>query len=126
MLRGWGKGWVEREFFVPAFVIVKDSLEHPVCEIEVWLDQPRNAVPVLDTSQLAIGSPLAAAFVNFALIHVVIVLRDVLIDNGIAFIIVALANEPTEYSLWLSHSCRGKDSGFVIFAIEVRNILPGY
>src|SRR5437667_12839428 len=89
-------GWVGIYFFVVALVVIEDDFEHPGRLAQVRLDETRDAIPVLDALQIAVGRAHAVALVGLAAIDVILVFCRVLVDDGVALVVVARADEPTE------------------------------
>ena len=78
------------------FLIVEDHLEQPLSECQIVLNKLRDAVPVFDALEVAIGRPHTISLVGLASIDVFIILRCVFVDDGVALVVVALADEPAE------------------------------
>lgn len=104
MLVSLRSGRIESDLFVVAFVVVEDDFEHPcvgrkpgrVDDLPGGCVAVGRAVAVLDALQVAIGRPHAVALVGLAAIDVIVALCRILVDDGIALVVVALADEPGE------------------------------
>ena len=120
MLLGFRLGNVEIDLFVVGLVVVEDHFEHPGREGQVRLDETRGTVPVLDAFQVAVGRAHAVALVGLASIHIVGVLCCVFVDDGVALVVVALADEPAEDARrigwrrthWI------EDAGIVVLSVQ--------
>src|SRR5262245_59917607 len=76
---------------------------------------------------LAVGRAHPITFIGPARIDVVRVFFRVLVDDGIAFVVVALADQPAEDA---RRSCRSrvfwiKDTGVVVLPVDRRDVVPG-
>ena len=84
-----------------AFVVVKYDLEEPGRQRQVRLDEARDAIAVSNPLQVAIGRAGAIALVGQRQVDPVVVLGRVLVDDRVALVVVARADEPAE------DTCRG-------------------
>src|ERR671916_2669473 len=103
MLLRFGQGRIGVEFLVVALVVVEDRLEQPalVGQLGRVGRAParvaiRRPVTVPDALQVAVGRARAVALVGLREIDVLVVLRRVLVDDGVALVVVALADKPAE------------------------------
>jgi hypothetical protein len=104
VLLSFRPGRIEIDILVVAFVVVEDHFEHPLGLCQVGLDQLGAPVPVLDTLHVAVGGAHAVALVRLHAIDVRVVLRRVLIDDGVAPVVAALADQPREHATGIANA----------------------
>nr|WP_050991636.1 hypothetical protein [Sinorhizobium fredii] len=75
-----------------AFVIIEDRLEQPFCLAEVGVSEPREAIAVLYSLQIAIGGSRSVTLIRLQNINIVAVFRRIVVDDCIALIVKTLAN----------------------------------
>ena len=128
MLLGLRPGRVEIDVLVVALVVVEDHFEHPGRLGQVRPgSRSRDAIPVLDALQIAVGRAHAVALVGLAAIYVVVVLCRVLVDDGVALVVVARADEPTEDARRVGRRrVRGiEDAGVVVLPVQRGHVVAG-
>src|SRR4051794_33954547 len=99
MLCVWRMG--EWNLLVVAFVVVEHDLEEPRRGGEIRLNEPRDAIAVLDALQIPVSRAVAVALIGQCPVDPGIVLRRVLVDNRVALVVVARADQPCEDPRWM-------------------------
>lgn len=103
--------------------VVKDNLEHPAGFGEIRLNKPGNEVVVLDTFEQAVCGSRQLSTILFAgrgSVDVLRILGLIAINNGVAFVVVALADQPLENSAGVvgignaAFGCRPVQSGDIV------------
>src|SRR5437879_2388223 len=92
-----------------ALAIVEDGLEHPAHSVELIatdgdvrlpktrrsdIEQQRLPIAVSDSLRIPVGGTHAVAFIGLASVNAGVVLGHVVVDDRVASVIVALADEP--------------------------------
>ena len=84
------------------------------------VDEQRLSVAVADGFQIAVCGAHAIALVDMGEIDVVVVLGDVLIDDRVALVVVALTDQPTEDVAWVG---RVGDARFGRAAVDREDVV---
>ena len=100
---------IRRLFLIVALAVVEHDLEHPARVAEVRrghmslaeaglgrVDEQRLPVSVADGFQITVCRAHAIALVDMRENDVIVVFCDVLIDDRVAFVVVALTDQPTK------------------------------
>jgi hypothetical protein len=84
------------------FAVIEDDFKEPLSLCKVRLDQMRSPVAVFNALQIAIGRAVLngpIAFVRLREINIVRIFRRVFVDDGVAFVVPALADQPGKHAL---------------------------
>ena len=124
---------IRGHFLIVALAVVEHDLEHPARVAEVRrgymglaeaglgrVDEQRLSVAVADGFQIAVCGAHAIALVDLGEIDVVVVLGDVLIDDCVALVVVALTDQPTEDVAWVG---RVGDARFGRAAVDREDVV---
>src|SRR5262249_2115666 len=85
----------------------------------------RRAIAVLDALEVAISRAYAVALVGLCAIDVVVVLLGVLVDDSVALVVVALADQPAEDTSGMLRirGRRVEDSGLRSLTVKRRDVV---
>ena len=101
MLRVVSEIRIERQDFIVILVVIENEFKQPLRQTEIGLHETPRAVSVTDTFDVAIRSAPAVALADQPEIDVVIVLFRVLVNDGIAAVVVSFGDQPAKDSLRL-------------------------
>ncbi len=89
---------IRRHLLQVALVVVEHHLEQPVGRGDLGPHRPGGRVAVPDPGEVAVGAARAVALARPRGVDVAVVLGHVLVDDGVALVVVALADQPAEHA----------------------------